>query len=40
MKRTPSCLISYAHSGPVGTMRLSVGKQGSMKGFLRAQTTV
>jgi hypothetical protein len=31
MKRKPSCLISNAHCGPVGTMRLTVGKQGSMK---------
>ena len=28
--RKPSCLISYAHSGPVGTLRLIVGRHGSI----------
>jgi hypothetical protein len=31
MKRNPSCLISYAHCGPAGTVWPLVGKQGSMK---------
>ena len=30
-ERNPSCLISKAHCGPVGTVRPLVGKQGSIK---------
>ena len=31
MNRNPSCLISQAQPAPVGTVRLIIGRHGSMK---------